>query len=302
MSERFTIQSDVEGVRLDVFLSQKLSLPRSKVKNIIEAGCVRIGSGKVKASTRVKKGILIEGVIPEEEPLAVEPQMIPLQILYEDEFLMVINKPAGLVVHPSFGHKNGTLVNAIAAYLKLPLDQKSLRPGIVHRLDKDTTGAIVVAKNSEVQEKMSAMFKERKVKKVYRAIVWGTMKEKEGQIVAKIGRHPKDRKRMAVVKNGREAITEYRVINELDGFTYVEVYPHTGRTHQIRVHFSYIGHPIVGDPTYGKRIKNCAERPLLHALSLEFPHPVKGEKVSVLAPEPKDIKEFIEKHLSERTK
>lgn len=300
MADYFKVKSEVEGIRLDVFLSEKLDLSRSKIKNMIEAGCVFVNNKKAKASLKVKKDMIIEGTIPHESPLIFEPQTIPLEILYEDEYLLFVNKPAGLVVHPSFGHKEGTLMNALMAYLKIPPiigEIEKIRPGIVHRLDKDTTGVILLAKNSVAQKKLAEMFSERKIKKVYRAIVYGTLDKEEGTINERIGRHPKNRKKMAVLKEGgREAKTDYKVISRLRGFTYLEVYPHTGRTHQIRVHFSHIGHPIVGDSTYGKKAKNFAERPLLHALSLEFTHPFTNKHIIVCAPEPEDMKNFIRMH------
>ncbi|MCS7281526.1 MAG: RluA family pseudouridine synthase [Desulfobacterota bacterium] len=301
MGEKFIIEADTDGLRLDVFLSQKLSLTRSKVKHMIDSGYVRIRDRKAKPSLIIKKNLVIEGEIPEGPLPALEPQNIPLHILYEDEFLMLINKPKGMVVHPSFGHKNGTLVNAIMGYLGLSVpfcSGENIRPGIVHRLDKDTTGVILVAKNFKVQERLSQMFKERKVKKVYRAIVWGSLKNERGVIEGNIGRHPKERKKMAVLKTGgKEALTEYRLLEPLGSYSYVEVYPHTGRTHQIRVHFASIGHPIVGDSVYGKKIKGLAERPLLHAFSLEFLHPYTEKLISVIAPEPEDIKEFVRIHM-----
>jgi 23S rRNA pseudouridine1911/1915/1917 synthase len=306
MDKRFILESDVEGTRLDIFLSQKLSITRSKVKSMIEDGYVRIAGKKPKPSLKIKKNMVIEGEIPEEGPLSVEPQEIPLQILYEDEYLLFVNKPAGMVVHPSYGHREGTLVNAILSYINWPESSNSeqrLRPGIVHRLDKDTTGVILVAKNYQVQERLSRMFKERRIRKTYRALTWGIIEKEEGKIEGNIGRHPRERKRMTVLKKGgKEAVTEYKVISRLNGFTYLEVYPLTGRTHQIRVHLSYIGHPIVGDRIYGKKVKSLAQRPLLHALSLEFKHPCTGEILSVSAPEPEDISDFIKIYSKVREK
>ncbi|MCX7857949.1 MAG: RluA family pseudouridine synthase [Deltaproteobacteria bacterium] len=300
MGNRFVLKPDVEGIRLDIFLSEKLSIARSKTKTMIEMGYVKVWGKTTKPSLKVKKDMIIEGEVPSQPSILVEPQEIPLHILYEDEYLLFINKPSGMVVHPSFGHKNGTLVNALIAYLDknhIRMNTQEIRPGIVHRLDKDTTGVILVAKNSDAQETLSRMFKERKIKKIYRAIVWGNLDQKEGKIEGKIGRHPKDRKRMTVLKEGgRDALTEYTTISKMIGFTYVEIYPYTGRTHQIRVHFSHIGHPIVGDTVYGKRAKNLAERPLLHALKLEFVHPYTGKFISVFAPEPTDMRSFIEAH------
>lgn len=295
---RFLFRSEENGVRIDVYLSSRLSISRSKAKEILDRGLVKVGERSVKPSFKVKRGLLIEGLIPEEEDTSVEPEDIPLNILYEDDYLLFVDKPSGMVVHPSFGHKKGTLVNAILAYLRRSVTKGGdLRPGIVHRLDKDTTGVILYAKDELTQRKLQEMFKERKVKKVYRTIVLGEVKGNEGSIRTLIGRSPKNRKKMAVLStSGREAITYYKVLSRLDGFTYLEVYPITGRTHQIRVHLSHIGHPIVGDPLYGRKAKALAERPLLHAFSLELHHPVTSEFLSVISSLPEDMQEFLRSH------
>lgn len=295
---RFLLRSEENGVRIDVYLSSRLSISRSKAKEILDRGLVKVGERSVKPSFKVKRGLLIEGLIPEEEDTSVEPEDIPLNILYEDDYLLFIDKPSGMVVHPSFGHKKGTLVNAILAYLRRSVTKGGdLRPGIVHRLDKDTTGVILYAKDELTQRKLQEMFKERKIKKVYRTIVLGEVKGNEGSIRTLIGRSPKNRKKMAVLStSGREAVTYYKVLSRLDGFTYLEVYPITGRTHQIRVHLSHIGHPIVGDPLYGRKAKALAERPLLHAFSLELHHPVTSEFLSVISSLPEDMQEFLRSH------
>ena len=312
MGKKFRIICNKDEVRLDVFLSEKLSITRTKVKTLIEEGHIRIAGKLPKPSSKVKKSMEIEGEILEEEPLTLIPQAIPLNILYEDEYILAIDKPVGMVVHPSFGHKEGTLVNAILAYLinqhsafsiqhsaSIPQSagrnpQLNMRPFIVHRLDKGTTGVILVAKDTKTQEMLSALFKERGVYKTYRAIVEGIVKKEEGRIEGNIGRHPTDRKRMAVLKQGgRDALTFFKVVARLNGFTYIEAYPKTGRTHQIRVHLAHTGHPIVGDDLYGKKARNMAERPLLHAYKIEFKHPVKGTPILIEAPLPEDIKEFV---------
>lgn len=319
MEKKFRIICNKDEVRLDVFLSEKLSITRTKVKTLIEEGHIRIAGKLPKPSSKVKRSMEIEGEILEEEPLTLIPQAIPLNILYEDEYILAIDKPVGMVVHPSFGHKEGTLVNAILAYLgwksgvsgqtageiktlatrhspltTSELNSTGIRPFIVHRLDKGTTGVILVAKDTKTQEMLSALFKERGVYKTYRAIVEGIVKKEEGRIEGNIGRHPTDRKRMAVLKQGgRDALTFFKVVARLNGFTYIEAYPKTGRTHQIRVHLAHTGHPIVGDDLYGKKARNIAERPLLHAYKIEFKHPVKGTLISIEAPVPEDIKEFV---------
>ena len=397
---RFHLICDEEGCRLDVYLSRKLSITRTKAKDLIKEGHVHISGTLPKSSTKLKRLLHIEGEIPEEEPMTLEPQDIPLEILYEDEFFLAVNKPQGMVVHPSFGHHKDTLVNAVLAYLEKggsggqrsevrgqrsevrgqgtedrgqktedrgqgtedrgqkteDRGQKtevrgqkaegrgqrtevrgqrtevgrgslefggwregeddrngqfamhnsylvSFRPGIVHRLDKDTTGVILVAKDSKTQEMISALFKERNVRKTYRAVVEETIAENGLTIEGNIGRHPIDRKKMAVLKDGgRSAYTEMRVIERLDGFTYVEVYPKTGRTHQIRVHLSHIGHPIVGDIVYGRRARLLTKRPFLHAYRIEFIHPVNNAPIFIEAPVPDDVEEFVKsKKREERT-
>jgi 23S rRNA pseudouridine1911/1915/1917 synthase len=296
----------------------------------------------------VRKGLVIEGEIPEEKPTSIIPQDISLDILYEDEYILAVNKPKGMVVHPSFGHSEGTLVNAILAYLgkgsishiayrisygaetikhevigdrkhgdnmeqgaetmeEMPLARNSqlaihnavptVRPGIVHRLDKGTTGVILIAKDLKTQERLSELFKERAVRKTYRAIVEGIVRKNEGIIGESIGRHPVQRKKMAVVKKGgRESETAYKILQKLDGYTYIEAYPRTGRTHQIRVHLAHIGHPVAGDEAYGKKAKHIADRPLLHAYTISFPHPMKGLPMVIGAPVPEDMVSFIAEH------
>jgi len=319
MKNIFRITCEEDGTRLDVLLSEKLSLTRTKVKDMIEGGHVRIAGKSPKPSLKVRRLMEIEGEIPREEPLTLVAQAIPLDILYEDDYILAINKPSGMVVHPSFGHREGTLVNAILGYLEprdkecgpkdegrrtmdakgktMPnseLARESVRPGIVHRLDKGTTGVIIIAKDPKTQEMLSDLFKERSIRKVYRAIVEGAPKKEEWTIEANIGRHPVERKKMAALKGkGRSALTGFKVLERLNGFTYVEAYPKTGRTHQIRVHLAYSGHPIVGDELYGKRSKKSAGRPFLHACKIEFVHPIRKEPVSIEAPVPEDMLEFI---------
>lgn len=334
MENRFRLLSDEQDKRLDIFLAEKLSITRNKVKEIFEEGSISIKGRTPKPSFRIKKGLVIEGKIPEEKPISLMPQEISLDILFEDDFILAVNKPKGMVVHPSCGHSEGTLVNAILGYLQKTGDRQwvignrkngvskgheswrieemssiqtsklktqnsapMVRPGIVHRLDKDTTGVILVAKDSRTQEILSDLFKERNVHKTYRAIVEGIVQKNEGVIEESIGRHPVHRKKMAVVqKGGRESETAYKVLQRLDGYTYIEAYPRTGRTHQIRVHCSYIGHPVVGDKIYGKQAKHLTDRPLLHAHIIHFPHPIKGLPTAIEAPVPEDMIRFIAEH------
>lgn len=331
MADRFSVTPDKNDVRLDVFLSEKLSLTRTKVKEMIEGGYVLVDGRSPKPSLRLKGSMKIEGEIPDEKPLDLIAEEIPLAILYEDEYFLAVNKPADMVVHPSFGHSSGTLVNAVLGYLgkkqamgdglwvtekpgtgdrdqgKERQDKKEkieygeymagFRPGIVHRLDKGTTGVILVARDAATQEKLSGLFKDRKVKKTYRAVVEGEPPKDSWTAEGNIGRHPVERKKMAVLlSGGRQAQTGFRVLERFSGFAFVEAYPATGRTHQIRVHLNHCGHPVVGDETYGRGAKKLASRPLLHACRIEFAHPATGLPVVIEAPVPEDMREFIEKH------
>lgn len=291
---KFHLKVEESGKRLDLYLAQRLSLTRTRVKRLIEEGHVYIPGRVVKPSLILKEGLEIFLEIPKEEPLIFEAEEIPLNVLFEDPYLLAVNKPPNMVVHPALGHKRGTLLNALLYYLKLNSTENP-RIGIVHRLDKDTSGVILLAKDQKIQEELSFLFKSRQIKKVYRAIVHGIIRKEEGEIETLIGRHKKDRKKMSVVKEGgRYAKTGYRVIRYLKDFTYLEVYPETGRTHQIRVHLSHIGHPVVGDSLYGRKDK-IAKRPLLHALSLSFVHPVKMTLLEIVAPVPEDMEEFLER-------
>ena len=297
MENKFRLFSDKDNVRIDVYLSERLSLPRSQVKTMIDEGHVRIDARTPKPSFKVRKDIEIEGEIVREEPSPLVAEDIPIKILYEDEYLLVIDKPKDMVVHPSCGHRQGTLVNAILNYVRETDREGDERPGIVHRLDKGTTGVIIVAKDRKTQELLSRQFHDRNVEKVYRAVVEGIVKEETGLIEGEIGRHPRERQRMAMVaKNGRHSLSRFKVIERLTGFTYVEVYPKTGRTHQIRVHMSHIGHPIVGDELYGRHARKLAARPLLHAHRIAFDHPVHGNRISVEAPVPDDMEGFVREH------
>ncbi len=297
MEDKFHLFSDKDNVRIDQYLAERLSLPRSRVKNLIEQGHVRVEKKIPKPATRIKKDAEIEGEITRDEPFILMAEDIPVKILFEDDYLLVIDKPKGMVVHPSLGHHKGTLVNAILNYVKESDREGDERPGIVHRLDKGTTGVIIVAKDRKTQEMLSRKFHERTVEKVYRAVVEGAVRDGRGIVEGEIGRHPRDRKKMAMVpKGGRGSYSEFKVVERLKGFTYVEVYPKTGRTHQIRVHMAFIGHPIVGDDLYGKRAKGMADRPLLHALKIAFDHPVTGERLSIEAPVPEDMEEFVRGH------
>lgn len=297
MENKFRVACDKDDMRIDVYLSERLALPRSQIKIMIEEGHVRVDGRIPKASFKVRKEIEIEGEVIREEPRALVAEDIPVEILYEDEYLLVIDKPKDMVVHPSLGHHTGTLVNAILNHVREEDREGDERPGIVHRLDKGTTGVIIVAKDRKTQEALSRQFQDRNVEKVYRAVVEGVLKEDTGVVEGDIGRHPRERQKMALVsKHGRYSLSRFAVIERLEGFTYVEVYPKTGRTHQIRVHLSHIGHPIVGDELYGKRARRLADRPLLHAHRLAFDHPASGKRITVQAPVPTDMEDFVKEH------
>lgn len=296
------LQVSEEGDRLDRYLSQQLpNLSRSRIQQLIEQGNVQLNS-KVCTSkkTTVKAGDRIFLGIPEAEPLELQPEDIPLDILYEDDSLLIINKPAGLVVHPAPGHQDGTLVNAILAHCpNLPGIGGVQRPGIVHRLDKDTTGAIAIAKTELAHQHLQAQLKAKTARREYLGVVYGSPKTESGIIDFPIGRHPVDRKKMAVVpveQGGRPAVTHWKVKERLGNYTLMHFQLETGRTHQIRVHSTHIGHPIVGDPVYssGRSVGVNLPGQALHAWRLKVQHPVSGEWIEVTAPPPQTFTTLLE--------
>ena len=302
-TEHFTVEQSLPSERLDVFLRTKFpAVSRGAMQRLIEQGHIRVDDKPVKPTHSPRAGEKIEVHWPEARPAEAQPEEIPLDILFEDKSLLVVNKPAGLVVHPAAGHEEHTLVNALLFHCKGSLSGIGgvARPGIVHRLDKETSGCLVVAKNDETHIALSEQFANRVVKKVYHAIVCGEVPREAGEIHAAIARHPTHRKRMAVHddSDGRAAHTSYRVLEKLNHATLVEAQIHTGRTHQIRVHFQHLGHPVVGDDTYGstknKRLKELANyaapRVLLHAKELSFVHPRTQKPLKFSAPLPDDFK------------
>lgn len=274
------VEEEMEGERLDAYVAEQMeTLSRSQVKGLIEDGKVLVNNVTRKASYRVQEGEEIVVQVPAPQPVEIAPQDLPLEILYQDQDVAVLNKPKGMVVHPAHGNWDHTLVNALLYHIKdLSGINGELRPGIVHRLDKDTSGVMVIAKNDVSHRNLVLQIKEHTVNRAYKAVVHGVIKENLGSIEAPIGRSKTDRKKMAVVANGRPAISNYQVLHRYGDYTFVRVQLMTGRTHQIRVHFAYIRHPVVGDPLYGPAKKQLgAESQVLHAFLLGFNHPRSGE-------------------------
>jgi 23S rRNA pseudouridine1911/1915/1917 synthase len=277
------------GFRLDKYVSLKVpELSRTRTQKLIEEGHITVNGKTAKSSSQLEIGNILEINIPATQPTQLLAEDIPLSILYEDADLLVVDKPAGMTVHPAPGHYTGTLVNAILAHVPGIEAGESIRPGIVHRLDKDTSGIILVAKNPVAHMKLAAQFKNRTVTKLYQTLVRGRVKTEKGIIEAEIGRDPKVRQRMAVVAEGRPARTEYRVLRHLGDYTLLEIKPHTGRTHQIRVHLAAIGFPVVGDAVYGSN-SDFIKRQFLHAYKLGFKLPSSGEYREFSSPLPPDL-------------
>lgn len=287
--------NEIESVRIDVFLSEQLNLTRSHIKKLCDDGNVKCGEKPVKASKIVKKGDQIEVLLPENKNLDIEPKNMPLNIIYQDQDVAVIDKPQGLTVHAGSGTQGDTLVNALLYHLdNLSGINGVIRPGIVHRIDKNTSGLLVVAKNDKAHLSLAKQLEDKTCHRIYLALLEGVVKDDNGTIRTFIDRSQKDRTKMAVSKTGREAITDFKVIKRYAQHTLCEFSLRTGRTHQIRVHAKHIGHPIVGDKEYGyKNQKFNLEGQLLHAYKLEFIHPTTNELVSFVS----DLPAYFQKIL-----
>ena len=294
MKERLIVDEGAAGERLDRFLAgREPEVSRSHIQKLIESGCVLVNGRTAKANAKLREGDAVETELPEAQELEILPEDIPLDILYEDSDVIVINKARGMVVHPAAGAADGTLVNALLHHCEdLSGINGVIRPGIVHRLDKDTSGVMMAAKNDRAQVDLAEQIREKTAQRIYRAIVCGTIAEDRGEIRAPIGRHPTERKKMAVVPGGKEATTLFRVVERFPAHTLVECRLKTGRTHQIRVHMAYIGHPLLGDSKYGKKAPDIAGQ-ALHSCELSFTHPRTKERMTFAAEMPEDMKAIL---------
>lgn len=296
----FNVTESDHNIRIDRYLAEVCpDFSRSYLQKLLKEGAVSVNSRNVKANYKVQTGDHIILNIPDLQVPDILPEDIPLDILYEDQWLMVVNKPKDMVVHPSAGHTQGTLVNAVMAHCGEHLSGINgvMRPGIVHRIDKDTTGALLICKDDTVHRDLAEQLKEHSIKRRYRAIVQGNLKEDEGTVDAPIGRHPIDRKKMAINhKNGKSAVTHYKVLERFGQTTYIECRLETGRTHQIRVHMASLGHPLLGDTVYGSS-KNPyhLQGQALHAMILGFIHPVTKEYMEFEAPIPEYFSKLLDK-------
>ena len=296
---RLRASEESKNQRLDAFLASSLDgLTRSQATRLIESGEVAVNGRAVSKSYKLAGGEDIAVTLPEPEPVEAVPQDIPLDVVYEDADVIVVNKPSGMVVHPAPGHPDGTLVNALLYHCAGTLSGVggALRPGIVHRIDRDTSGLIIAAKNDAAHQYLSAQLADHTLARTYECIVVGKLREDRGTVDAPIARHPTDRKRMAVVAGGREAVTHWEVIARYPGYTHVRCRLETGRTHQIRVHMAYIGHPILGDTVYGakKEVPGLTGQ-CLHAVGLRFLHPRTHEVVELSCPLPDEFTRMLQK-------
>ena len=296
---RYEGVASVEGQRLDMFAAELAGVTRSRAGSLMKDGCVTVdGTAQTKAGFKLKPGMAVAVEVPEPVPARAQAEDIELRVVYQDPDVAVVFKPSGMVVHPAAGNPSGTLVNALLRHLdNLSGIGGELRPGIVHRIDKDTSGLLLVAKNDMAHLSLSEQIRAHTVHRAYKAVVIGNMKEDAGTVDAPIGRHPTDRKRMAIVPGGREAVTHWRVLERLRGATLIEAKLTTGRTHQIRVHMASIGHPVLGDPVYGpkKSPYPVAGGQLLHAYRVGFEHPRTGETLIFEAEPEERFTRWVEK-------
>lgn len=291
------VEASDEGKRIDSWTSEQItSESRNRLQQLIKDGNILVNGSAVKTSYRMKEDDEVLVHLPEPEPLDVEPEDLPLDIVYEDSSVIVINKPRGMVVHPAPGHLKGTLVNALLGHCHdLSGINGIMRPGIVHRIDKETSGLLMVAKTDEAHHSLAAQLKDKTTQRLYLAIVHGILPHDEGTIDAPIGRADKDRKKMAVTeKNSKHAVTHFKVLERFSRYTYVACRLETGRTHQIRVHMAYIGHPLAGDPKYGPRKTLPIQGQALHAAELGFTHPVTHQFMLFQAPLPRDMEQLLD--------
>ncbi len=297
--DKLIVNAESVGERLDAYIASKLnSISRTNVKRLVEDGNIVVNGRVQKVSYKVQENDEINVEIPEAKELDIQAENIPIEVIYEDSDIIVVNKPKGLVVHPANGNWDGTLVNAIMAICKDSLSGigGEIRPGIVHRLDKDTSGLLIIAKNDKAHLNMSEQIKNREVKKIYYALVRGVIPENEATINMPIGRSTKDRKKMAVTKDGKEAITHFKVIERFPKYTLLEVKIDTGRTHQIRVHLSEIGYPVVGDEVYSNgKNEFGVHGQLLHAKSLDFKHPITEKQMHLEAELPEEFSNVLKR-------
>lgn len=294
------VNEESQGERLDKFLASELedfALSRERIQSLIKQGMVMVNQSKeTKASCRLKEGDTLQVTIPEARPIALEPESIPLEVIYEDNALLVVNKPSGMLTHPTGRERHGTLVNALLAHCGSSLSgiNGMIRPGIVHRLDRETSGLLMVAKTDAAHFHLSAQLKEKTARRDYRAIAQGQFPAEQGTVNAPIGRNPKNRDKMTVIEDGRYAVTHWKVLERIgDKYALLELSLETGRTHQIRVHMSHIGHPLLGDPLYGsgidKVIKLKTQGQLLQAFRLSFTHPLTEERLTFEIPQDPEL-------------
>ncbi len=293
------VPTEHRGDRIDTVLSRSLTITRSAAQHLLEQGCVTIAGGRLTKSTRLVGGELLTVELPDLEPCEAVAQDIPLDIVYEDADLLVVNKPKGMVVHPAAGNPDGTLVNALLHHCPDSLSGINgvMRPGIVHRIDKDTSGLLIVAKNDKAHQGLAEQIKEHSFTRIYEAVIVGHLREQEGTVNAPIGRHPTNRKKMTVIdRNSKPAVTQYRVLEEFTGYSHVRLQLETGRTHQIRVHMAHLGHPVAGDTVYGgAKQPSELNGQCLHAKTIGFVHPVTGNYLEFESDLPAYFDEFLRK-------